>query len=388
MSGINPEIELIEKALAGDKKAFGSLADKYYKYCLTVAENILDDKDVAKDLVQNGLMEAYFCLSNLRNPTAFKEWLAGIVRNLCKNYLRENSRQFQSLKQYYEEHHDTETSEAERIVNIVLAGIKSLDIQYQKVVYLFYYERKCIDEICNELSISSSLAKVRLHRGRKELRTILEGSQEIREFQQYYKYRKTMKKVTIIDMILGGENNSKCSVLFYDEESFRVLPIVITREEAETMLIAMKGIEFPRPMTFNLITEIIKSNSLVPVAVHVTEILDGVFLSKLQLKGKEQVMEYDSRPSDAVTIALMFDCPIFVSQNVLDSAGFPVPEKYKTMTPQEKGIENLARQVENSLFEMKTKLDSLKKTKSKNDIQAQIERLMNYVFENSAAQQD
>ena len=385
MKGTNQEteIELITKALAGDKKAFGFLADKYYAYCLTIAENIIDDKDVAKDLVQNGLMDAYFCLSNLRNTKAFKEWLAGIIRNICKNYLRENNKQFQSLKQYYEEHHNPETYEEERIVSIVLDGIKSLDMPYQMVVYLFYYEGKSIDEICNELSITSSVAKVRLHRARKELRTILERNQELREFQQYHKYRKIMRRVTIIDMILGGENNSKCSVLFYDEESFRVLPIVITREEAENMLIAMKGIEFPRPMTFNLITEIIKSNSLVPVAVHVTEILDGVFLSKLQLKGEKQVMEYDSRPSDAVTIALMFDCPIFVSQNILDKAGFPVPEKYRTMTPREKGIEYLSEQIENSLFQMKAKLDSLKKTKSKNDIQAQIQRLMNYVFEES-----
>lgn len=94
-------------------------------------------------------------------------------------------------------------------------------------------------------------------------------------------------------------------------------------------------------------------------------------------------MEYDSRPSDAITIALMFDCAIFVSQDILDKAGFPVPEKYRTMTPCEKGIEYLSEQIENSLFQMKAKLDSLKKTKSKNDIQAQIQRLMNYVFEES-----
>lgn len=374
------ESDLIDRALAGDKKAFGILADRYYTYCVTIANNIVGDKDVAKDLVQNGLMEAYFCLSNLRNKNIFKGWLGGIVRTLCKNYLRRNNRQYLSIRDYYEEHHDLGTSEEERVVNIVLDGIKSLEVRYQSVVYLFYYEGKSIDEICDKLLITKSLAKVRLHRARKALRAILELNLELKEYQQYFRKQKLMKKVRIIDMILGGENNGSCSVLFYDEESFRVLPIVITKEEAETMLVAMKGIDFPRPMTFNLITEIIRRNNLEPEGAYVTEIVNGVFISTLKLKGKEKLKAYDSRPSDAITIALMFGCPVFVSQKILDTVGFPVPEKYKSMEPQEKGIEYLTQLIENSLIEMNTKLDSLKKKKSISDIQGQIDRLMNYVF--------
>lgn len=380
------EIKLIDNALAGDKRAFGILADKYYAYCFAIADNIIDDKDVAKDLVQNGLMEAYFCLSNLRDKSVFKNWLGGIVRNICKNYFRENNKQYLSLRHYYEDLDSRGTSEEERVVNIVLTGIKSLDMPYQNVVYLFYYEGKSIDEICKELQITKSLVKVRLYRARKELRSILELNSELREFQQYFIKQKIMKKVRIIDMILGGENNGSCSVLFYDEESFRVLPIVITKDEAETMLVAMKGIDFPRPMTFNLITEIIRSNNLKPEGAYVTEIQDGVFISTLKLNGEGKVKEYDSRPSDAITIALMFGCPVFVSQNILGKVGFPVPEKYKNMAPQEKGIESLTQLIENSLFEMNTKLDSLKKMKSKSDIQGQVDRLMSYVFEDNTSQ--
>ena len=379
------EINLIDKALAGDKRSFGILADEYYAYCYAIAYNIVDDKVVAKDLAQNGLVEAYFCLSNLRDKTTFKNWLNGIVRNLCRNYFRENNKQYLSLQHYFEELHDPRCSEEEKVVTIVLNAITSLDKSYQKVVYLFYYEGKSIDEICDELLITKSLVKVRLHRARKELRAILELDSELKEYQQYYKSRKIMKKVRIIDMVLGGENNGSCSVLLYDEVSFRVLPIVITREEAETMLIALKGIDFPRPMTFNLITEIIRTNNLEPEGVYVTEIQNGVFLSTLKLKGNKKVKEYDSRPSDAITIALMFGCPIFVSHKILDKVGFTVPEKYKSMTPQEKGIESMTQQIENSLFDMKTKVDSLKKRKSGSDIQEQIDRLMNFVFGNNTS---
>ena len=185
-------------------------------------------------------------------------------------------------------------------------------------------------------------------------------------------------------MILGGKDNTYCSVLFYDEVSCRVLPVVITKEEAEAMLVAMKGIDFPRPMTFHLITEIIRSNGLVPEGAYITEISNGIFISTLKLQRKGQIREYDARPSDAITIALMFGCPIFISQKILDGAGFPIPERYKTMTPQERGIEYLSTQVEKTLTEMTDKISTLKSKKSLSDIQTQIDRLLNYVFEKSA----
>ena len=153
-----------------------------------------------------------------------------------------------------------------------------------------------------------------------------------------------------------------------------------TKEEAEAMLVAMKNIDFPRPMTFNLITEIIRTNDLKPEGAYITELSGGVFISVLKLKSERGVREYDARPSDSITIALMFNCPIFVSQKIIDSAGFPVPEKYKKMVPQEKGIENLTQLIENSLFEMKTKLESFKTRKSASDIQEQVDKLMDIVF--------
>ena len=136
------EIKLIDKALAGDKRSFGILADEYFAYCFAIANNIIDDKDVAKDLVQNGLMEAYFCLSNLRDKSTFKNWLSGIVRNLCKQYFRQNNKQYLSLRHYYEELHDLRSLEEERVVNIVLNAIKSLDMSYRKLCIYFIMKGK------------------------------------------------------------------------------------------------------------------------------------------------------------------------------------------------------------------------------------------------------
>jgi len=174
---LESDIEVVRRALNGDKQSFNLLADKYYVYCFNKACKFLNDRDVAKDLVQNALLEAYFCLGKLKNENSFKRWLGGIVNNTCKNYLRDNSKKYSSLKQYYEEFHDSEIIQEEKIVEVILSAIRSLEPKNEKIVVDFYYEGKSIQEICAEHFISPALVKVRLHRARKELKSILEQIQ-------------------------------------------------------------------------------------------------------------------------------------------------------------------------------------------------------------------
>lgn len=281
---LESDIELTESALNGDKQAFSLLADKYYGYCFNKAYQFLKDRDVSKDLVQNALIEAYFSLGNLKNKRSFKRWLGGIVNNTCKNYLRDNSKKYLSLKQYYQEFHEPQIVEEQKVVDIILSAIRSLEPKSVKIVVDFYYEGKSIREICTENFISPALVKVRLHRARKELKSILETNSDLKEYRQYFKNRHSMKEVKLIDMILGGENNQSCSVLLYDHKSFRVLPIVITKGEAEAMLIAMKGIDFPRALTFHLITEIIRTNDLKAEGAYITDLSNGVFYFIFKIK--------------------------------------------------------------------------------------------------------
>jgi RNA polymerase sigma factor (sigma-70 family) len=117
--------------------------------------------------MQNGLIEAYFCLGNLKNKNSFKHSLGGIVSNTCKRYLRDNSKKYLSLKQYYEEFHDSEVIDEEKIVEIILGAIRSLEPKNGKIVVDYYYEDKSIQEISEENFISPALVKVRLHRARK-----------------------------------------------------------------------------------------------------------------------------------------------------------------------------------------------------------------------------
>jgi bifunctional DNase/RNase len=190
-----------------------------------------------------------------------------------------------------------------------------------------------------------------------------------------------MKQVRIIDMVLGGANQESCSLLLYDDESCRVLPIIIMKEEAQAMLSAMKNINYPRPMTFNLMAQIIRSNHVHPQGAYITDISEGIFMAHLKMKQGKSIKEYDARPSDAITIALLFDCPILVSHKVLDTAGLPVPDQYKNSLPREKGMDYLAQLVEASLADMKTKIAASKIKTPVATIEKQINNLMKYIFE-------
>jgi bifunctional DNase/RNase len=118
-----------------------------------------------------------------------------------------------------------------------------------------------------------------------------------------------------------------------------------------------------------------------PQGAYITSISEGIFMAHLKIKQGKSIIEYDARPSDAITIALLFGCPLLVSHKVLDTAGIPVPDKYKNSLPQEKGIDYLTQLVEASLVDMKSKIAASKTNKPVASIEKQIDNLMKYVFE-------
>src|SRR6218665_2018466 len=136
------ETKLLERALNGDKSAFNVLIASYHSYCLNKAKRIVRDYDVAEDMVQIAFIEAYFCLGNLKDTSSFKFWLGGIVTNTCKNQLRLNKRQHLSLQAYYTTLHNSELTNDEKVIHVVLTAIKQLNKADTDIIESFYYEKK------------------------------------------------------------------------------------------------------------------------------------------------------------------------------------------------------------------------------------------------------
>ena len=101
----------------------------------------------------------------------------------------------------------------------------------------------------------------------------------------------------------------------------RRLPVIIGSSEAQAIAIAIEGMVGPRPMTHDLF-----KNTLETLRTHLREIIitdlrEGVFFARLVLDRDGEIIEVDSRTSDALALATRFECPIYTYNNILESAG-------------------------------------------------------------------
>ncbi len=104
-------------------------------------------------------------------------------------------------------------------------------------------------------------------------------------------------------------------------EDGRVLPIYIGFAEAISIYYALRGDVPPRPMTHDLMVDIIgKLNAKVDKIV-IDDLIDNTFYARVILKQNDKTIEVDARPSDSIAIALRLACPIYVEEEVMEEAG-------------------------------------------------------------------
>lgn len=116
-------------------------------------------------------------------------------------------------------------------------------------------------------------------------------------------------------------------VLLNEIEGTRYLPIWVGAVEATAIAYAQQNVTPPRPMTHDLIIDVIDELGASLTGVRVTSLIDGVFFALLDLTTSSgQVHELSARPSDAIALALRVGVPITVAPEVLDIAGVEIPE--------------------------------------------------------------
>ena len=103
----------------------------------------------------------------------------------------------------------------------------------------------------------------------------------------------------------------------------RVLPIYIGPEEARAIALALEGVTTPRPMTHDLLRDVLGALDVDVVSITVTELRESTFYAELELRLGDRTVRVSSRPSDAVALAVRVGAPIFASEQVLADAGMP-----------------------------------------------------------------
>ena len=109
-------------------------------------------------------------------------------------------------------------------------------------------------------------------------------------------------------------------VILQVREDGPVLPIRIGQPEAQAIAMELYKVAAPRPLTHDLVKRILDTAGVVLRRVRITELREGTFFAALVLVRAGQEIEVDSRPSDAIALALRFACPILVSRTLLGGA--------------------------------------------------------------------
>lgn len=112
-----------------------------------------------------------------------------------------------------------------------------------------------------------------------------------------------------------------------EKEANRYLPIWIGPTEAKAIAVKLENIELPRPLTHDLLQSVIATLGASVNFVVISELQNDTFYAKLSISVDGMQVEVDSRPSDALALAVRVGVPIYAEESVLDEAGFVLDEE-------------------------------------------------------------
>jgi len=130
-----------------------------------------------------------------------------------------------------------------------------------------------------------------------------------------------MVPVEILGIQLANDNLTPVVLLREAAEPHRIVPVVIGSSEAMAIAMGLEGVAAQRPLTHDLLVDVLAQTNTTVDQVTITEVRDGAFVAELALGGPAGDRVVDSRPSDAIAIAVRVHAPLFMAEEVLESAG-------------------------------------------------------------------
>jgi RNA polymerase sigma factor (sigma-70 family) len=290
--------------------------------------------ELGEDAAQEATVEAWLRLAQLRRADAFGPWLAGIGLNVCRRWLRFRSREAWSLDtllggrriaEPVDLDAGTETlaelGDLARQVHVAVAGLPR---GQRAAVVLFYLAGLTLAETAATLGIKVGSLKSRLHKARRSLRRELwtlwseEHGMEALEDRDLVAVRVAdIRRITLAEPGLLPRNVVLLQEVGRDE---RVLPIWIGRFESDAMAILLERIEVSRPLTFKFMASILQAASARLKSVRITRLEGETYFAEAAIESEAGTRSVDARPSDAMTLALMCEAPIYVARSLLDTS--------------------------------------------------------------------
>lgn len=147
-----------------------------------------------------------------------------------------------------------------------------------------------------------------------------------------------MKKIELEIVALSHSvtQTHSYAVVLGEVNGLRRLPIVIGGFEAQAIAVALERMQPSRPLTHDLFANFMTTFNIELIEVVIYKLEEGIFFSRLICKNEEEVIEIDSRTSDALALAVRANCHIYTFENILETAGLYLDQ---TETPPEETTE-------------------------------------------------
>ncbi|MCU0378097.1 MAG: DUF151 domain-containing protein [Bacteroidales bacterium] len=128
-------------------------------------------------------------------------------------------------------------------------------------------------------------------------------------------------RLKVIGISYSQTQSGAYALILAEENGERRLPIIIGGFEAQAIVIRLENLEPPRPLTHDLFKSFAESCGVTVEQVIINRLREGIFYSEIICTDGERRFQIDSRTSDAVALALRFECPIFIEPHILNEAG-------------------------------------------------------------------
>ncbi len=134
-------------------------------------------------------------------------------------------------------------------------------------------------------------------------------------------------QVDILGLSTSPHTNGAYALILYELEGKRKLPIIIGGFEAQAIALKLENIKPPRPFTHDLFKNIAEAFHLHVNEIIIDELHNETFYAKVVCEMNGEVHEIDARPSDAIAIAVRFNAPLYVTEEIMNEAGIKDEQK-------------------------------------------------------------
>lgn len=173
--------DLINKTLQGDTRAFGQLVEQYQGYVFTIIVRMVKVREEAEEVAQDTFVKAFESLSSFRGESKFSSWLYSIAYRKALDRLRKNKKH--SASQLLEDITESQAGTSENALHILEDKERKEQIQHcimqlpevdAALITLYYFEDQSVREMAKITQLTEDNIKVKLHRSRKKMFTLLQ----------------------------------------------------------------------------------------------------------------------------------------------------------------------------------------------------------------------